>query len=77
MAAPLDAINASLGSSAAPNLTGVDFTLADLGFMPYLEALCGAGCEEQVFGSRVYLAAWWKRMRSRPTWQAVLGRGLH
>jgi len=77
MAAPLDAINASLGSSAAPNLTGLDFTLADLGFMPYLEALCGAGCEEQVFGSRVHLAAWWKSMRSRPTWQAVLERAKY
>jgi glutathione S-transferase len=50
---------------------GADFTLADLGFVPYLHALCDAGCED-LLEARPSLHAWFERCRARPTWQAVV-----
>ena len=42
----LDVLDAHLAASGLSYLAGADFTLADLGFVPYLQALCDAGCED-------------------------------
>jgi len=73
MLPPLDVMEASLSASGLPYFAGSHFTLADLGFMPYVEALCLARCDD-LLQSRPCLAAWWQRCRARPTWQGTLAR---
>ena len=67
----LDVLDAHLAASGRSYLAGADFTLADLGFVPYLNALCDAGCED-LLEARPSLHAWFERCRARPTWQAVV-----
>ena len=67
----LDVLDAHLAASGQSYLAGADFTLADLGFVPYLQALCDAGCED-LLEARPFLHAWLGRCRARPTWQAVV-----
>ena len=67
----LDVLDAHLAASGLSWLAGADFTLADLGFVPYLQALCDAGCED-LLEARPSLYAWFGRCRARPTWQAVV-----
>jgi len=67
----LDVLDAHLAVSGHDYLVGVNFTLADLGFVPYLQALCDAGCED-LLEARPSLHAWFVRCRARPTWQAVV-----
>lgn len=50
------------------------FSLADISWMPYLEFFEPAKMGE-VITSRPNVAAWWNRIRTRPTWQKVTGRG--
>tara|TARA_B110001452_G_scaffold183264_1_gene154003 strand:+ start:731 stop:1021 length:291 start_codon:yes stop_codon:yes gene_type:complete len=59
-------------SAANAFLAGDAFTLADLAFMPYLEALCAARCDDLI-EARPCLCAWWGRCRARDTWQGVVG----
>lgn len=54
-----------------PYLAGEAFSLADLCYMPYLEYL-EVGGEGALMGSRPNVAAWWARIRSRPSWQHVI-----
>lgn len=55
-------------------LLGDTFTLADVMYMPYLEYLSMTPAMELVT-SRPNVAGWWERIRSRPTWQKVTGKG--
>lgn len=55
-----------------PYLAGEQFTLADLCYMPYLEYL-EVGGEGAVVGGHPHAAAWWSKIRSRPSWQKVVG----
>ena len=55
-------------------LAGDTFSIADIGYMPYVEFL-------QVTPMKALLekappvAAWWKRVSERPSWRKVAGRG--
>lgn len=54
-------------------LVGDGLTLADIGFMPYIEylAMCG---ELGLITESERVGAWWKRISERPTWQQVTGK---
>ena len=66
----LDVLDKALASSGG-YLTGTGFSLADISFMPYLEALTAARCEDLI-EARPHLDAWWQRCRARPHWQATV-----
>lgn len=57
----------------APYLAGADFSLADLGFLPYVDYLFVAK-EGALITSRPHVAAWWTRISERPSWRKTLGR---
>ena len=46
------------------------FSLADIDWAPYIECFVLAGGGDAI-GSHANVAAWWKRISSRPTWQRV------
>jgi glutathione S-transferase len=52
---------------------GDEFTLADIGFMPYVEYIY-AGKQGDVFDKYPSFLAWWKRVSERPSWQKVTGK---
>jgi glutathione S-transferase len=51
-------------------LAGTSFSLADLGFMPYIEYLFMAG-EGALITDTPNTASWWTRVSERPSWQKV------
>src|SRR4051812_715707 len=55
----------------APYLAGSSFSLADLGYLPYIDYLFVAN-EGALITSRPHVAAWWKRIHERPSWQKVV-----
>jgi glutathione S-transferase len=67
----LDVLEARL--AIAPYLAGLDFSLADLGYLPYIDYLF-ASKEGEMITVRPHVAAWWKRISERPSWQKALGR---
>jgi glutathione S-transferase len=56
-----------------PFIAGRKFTLADIGFMPYLEYLQATPLKESL-AKRDHLSAWWKKISERPSWSKVVGR---
>jgi glutathione S-transferase len=56
-----------------PHLAGQDFSLADIGYMPYIDYLVAAK-EGEMITTRPHLAAWWKRISERPSWQKAIGK---
>jgi glutathione S-transferase len=52
-------------------IAGGQFTLGDLVFMPYFQHLANTP-EGSLISSRPNVAAWWKRISERPTWQKTL-----
>jgi glutathione S-transferase len=56
-----------------PFIAGDTFTLADIGFMPYLEYGMGTSAKATLSNHR-HLATWWNRISERPTWQKVTGK---
>jgi len=54
-------------------IAGAHFTLADIGFMPYIEYLFAAGHGELIT-SRPHVAAWWTRISTRPSWLTATGK---
>ncbi|MFO0576535.1 MAG: glutathione S-transferase N-terminal domain-containing protein [Polyangia bacterium] len=67
----LDILNERLGQ--VPYLAGDDFTIADLGYMPYVEYLFAAG-HGDLITSRPHVAAWWSRISARPSWHKATGK---
>lgn len=57
----------------SPFIAGDTFTLADIGFMPYLEYGMGTSAKATLSNHR-HLATWWNRISERPTWQKVTGK---
>ena len=55
-----------------PYLVGEQFTLADIGYLPYIEYLF-AGEQGDLITSQPNTAAWWARISGRPSWQRVAG----
>lgn len=69
---PLDTIDRALG--ATPYLAGETFSLADIHWMPYVDYLHQIG-ESAPFDRRPNVAAWWRRVGSRPAWHAAARTG--
>jgi glutathione S-transferase len=49
---------------------GSTFSLADIGWMPYVQYLFTASCGDLVTG-RANINNWWKRVSTRPSWVKV------
>ena len=56
-----------------PFISGDAFTIADIGFMPYLEYVMATPAKELVTPHE-RVVAWWEKIRARPTWQKVIGK---
>ncbi|MCB9765760.1 MAG: glutathione S-transferase N-terminal domain-containing protein [Alphaproteobacteria bacterium] len=69
----LDVIEPAL--RAAPFLAGEGLSLADLTWLPYLEYLTQIG-EGAPIEARPGVRAWFERLSSRPSWQAVARTGM-
>lgn len=54
-------------------LIGDGLTLADIVFMPYFEYLAAAG-EVGTIDRSERVAAWWRRISERATWQQAIGK---
>jgi glutathione S-transferase len=54
-------------------LVGDGLTLADIGFMPYIEYLAAAG-ELSLITDSEKVGAWWRRVSDRSTWQQAIGK---
>jgi glutathione S-transferase len=67
----LDVLDAHLAGKSF--IVGEQFTLADIGFMPYVEYLFACG-ESAHFESRPNVLSWWKSVSARPSWQVATGR---
>lgn len=74
-AAMLDKVYAALAVPLAsqPFLAGESFTLADIGYMPYIEYMQGSPAHATLekHGS---VLDWWKRVSGRPSWAKATGR---
>jgi glutathione S-transferase len=54
-------------------IAGQTFTLADIGYMPYIEYVV-AGGNGDLFESRTNVSRWWKAISSRPSWKTATGK---
>ncbi len=55
-------------------LTGADFTLADICFLPYMEYAMATPAKS-ILSKYANVMAWWNRCSERPAWQKAAGRG--
>jgi glutathione S-transferase len=55
-------------------VVGDQFTLADIGYMPYIEYLMTTPAKPSV-EKYPNVLAWWNRVSARPTWRKVAGHG--
>lgn len=53
-------------------LAGSSFSLADICWLPYVQYLFAAG-QGSLVTDRANVAAWWKRVSTRPSWQKIAG----
>jgi glutathione S-transferase len=60
--------------SANSYFVGSDFTLADIGFMPYVEYLMPFPTTKAIVAKYPNVMTWWNRCSERPTWQKAVGR---
>ncbi|HEY4119701.1 MAG TPA: glutathione S-transferase N-terminal domain-containing protein [Byssovorax sp.] len=68
---PLSVLDDALGKSEY--LAGA-FSLAEIGFMPYVEYLHAAGVGEELVGAHKHVASWWSRISQRPSWKQVTAK---
>ncbi len=54
-------------------LAGDQFSLADIGYMPYVEYIFACG-EGELITSHKNVGAWWKRISERPSWKKAVGK---
>jgi len=59
--------------SKTPFIAGDSFTIADIGFMPYLEYAMATPARD-LFTPHAHLMTWWNAISERPTWRKVAGR---
>lgn len=67
----LGAISKSLAES--PYLAGNQFSLADIGYMPYVEYTMSSPLRA-TFEKFPHVMSWWNRVSERPSWRKVVGR---
>ncbi|MBY0531337.1 MAG: glutathione S-transferase N-terminal domain-containing protein [Xanthobacteraceae bacterium] len=66
---PLDVMDGWLGWR--PYLSGDDFSLADLTFMPYFEYMSRLAAACDLIASRQNVANWWQTVSKRSSWEKV------
>ena len=71
LARPLDVLEERL--ALEPYLAGPEFSLADLGYLPYIDYLF-VSKEGDLITSRPHVAAWWQRISTRPSWKKALSQ---
>lgn len=54
-------------------LVGDQFTIADIGYMPYIDYIAGSPAGE-IMAKYPHVLAWWSRVSARPSWRKVTGR---
>jgi glutathione S-transferase len=59
--------------AAHPFISGGSFTLADIGFMPYIEYAMNTPAKEH-FAKFPHVSAWWSKVSEKPTWRKIVGR---
>ncbi len=67
----LGAISKSLAET--PYLAGGQFSLADIGYMPYIEYTMNSPLRA-TFEKFPHVMTWWNRVSERPSWRKVVGR---
>lgn len=60
--------------SGSPFIGGDTFSLADICYMPYFEYAMLTPAEARI-SKHPTLTAWWSKVRERPSWRKVSGRG--
>lgn len=60
--------------SGDPFVLGDTFTLADIGYMPYIEYMQLTPAKE-ILEKYPEVVAWWKRVSERASWRKAAGRG--
>ena len=68
LAPTLDVLETRLAE--ASYLAGETFSLADIGYLPYVDYLFAAN-EGEMIASRPHVHAWWKRISERPSWKTA------
>ena len=53
-----------------PYLAGHELSLADIGYLPYIEYLFAAQ-EGELISARPHVATWWQRTSERSSWQSL------
>jgi glutathione S-transferase len=56
-----------------PYIAGKEFTVADIGFLPYIDYLFAAKAADQIEAQPSVLA-WWKRISDRASWKVATGK---
>jgi glutathione S-transferase len=51
-----------------PFIAGADFTIADIGYMPYIDYMMKSPAKD-IIEKHASVASWWKRISERPTWK--------
>ncbi|HPH64509.1 MAG TPA: glutathione binding-like protein [Kofleriaceae bacterium] len=79
LAAAEAALNATLAVmekqfATTPYLTGAEFTLADICYLPYMEYAMATPAK-LILSKYDNVMAWWQRCSERPSWQKTAGRG--
>ena len=71
----LDTVYATIARPLArtPFLVGNEFTLADIGFMPYIEYMLGTPARATM-EKHPNVVAWWERVSQRDSWKRVTGK---
>ena len=59
--------------SSTAYIAGNEFTLADIGFLPYLEYLVATPGKE-LLANYPKVSAWWAKCSERPTWKKATGK---
>ena len=57
----------------SPFFVGDQFSIADIGFMPYVEYLMASPVKETL-GKFPHVTAWWNKVSERPSWRKAAGR---
>lgn len=71
----LDAALAVMDKQLAthPFIAGGSFTLADIGFMPYIEYAMNTPAKAQ-FAKFPHVTTWWNKVSEKPHWRQIVGR---
>lgn len=67
----LDIMETQLGKTKY--VAGDELTLADIGYLPYIEYIF-AGGDGDLVTSRPHVSRWWTELSSRPSWQKATGK---